>query len=549
MGFSPQQARIALAATDTGLDVQAALETLLANGVGSDDQEREQPPEREDGLRSRTASDESPRRWQRPSYNRTISNRDTPSPFSSQQDRNVQLQDQADKLLAQASEIGLSVFNRANAFWNQGKEKAQKLYEERAAAAASKGGPPNDGRPRWMQDTNVEVNLGEHERGTNRKGGGGFVDSDNDDAEVLPSKLPVRSGPLGQKVVDFQSTALTNTRDLFSDVPSTYVSPFRHGRPKPRNASSSSTSTPQTPSPIQIVQRQAVPASSSAITTSAKYKEYGTAKYKLGQFGEAEAAYSSAIAALPNSHLLLVPLYNNRALTRIKMGIQSGAVDDCTAVIELIGVSYNPAHEVKVTREECGASVSLADGLVKALRRRAEAWEGREKWDEARKDWEVLGGTGWAPGNARSEAVRGVGRCRKMAKANLDAVSDIKSKPDLLPTRPSARPGGSTPSQALNKLREATNAQEAEDQERHELKDTVDARLIAWKGGKETNIRALIASLHIVLWPELGWQKVGMAEVVTPSQVKIRYTKAIAKLHPDKVCLILKNYDAFTHQS
>ena len=34
MGFSPQQARIALAATDTGLDVQAALETLLSNGAG-----------------------------------------------------------------------------------------------------------------------------------------------------------------------------------------------------------------------------------------------------------------------------------------------------------------------------------------------------------------------------------------------------------------------------------------------------------------------------------------------------------------------------------
>jgi hypothetical protein len=66
----------------------------------------------------------------------------------------------------------------------------------------------------------------------------------------------------------------------------------------------------------------------------------------------------------------------------------------------------------------------------------------------------------------------------------------------------------------------------------------VDARLIAWKGGKETNIRALIASLETVLWSELGWQKVGMAELVTPSQVKVKYTKAIAKLHPDKVLLI-----------
>jgi len=91
------------------------------------------------------------------------------------------------------------------------------------------------------------------------------------------------------------------------------------------------------------------------------------------------------------------------------------------------------------------------------------------------------------------------------------------------------------PTQALNRVREANQAAEAEDQARHELKDQVESRLAAWKNGKETNIRALIASLDTVLWPELGWQKVGMHELVTPAQVKIRYTKAIAKLHPDKL--------------
>ena len=69
-----------------------------------------------------------------------------------------------------------------------------------------------------------------------------------------------------------------------------------------------------------------------------------------------------------------------------------------------------------------------------------------------------------------------------------------------------------------------------------DLKDSVEARLSAWKTGKETNVRALVASLDTVLWPELGWQKVGLHELVTPGQVKVRYMKAIAKLHPDKVC-------------
>jgi hypothetical protein len=124
-----------------------------------------------------------------------------------------------------------------------------------------------------------------------------------------------------------------------------------------------------------------------------------------------------------------------------------------------------------------------------------------------------------------------------MATPNVDTLTEPRPKPKSAPPskKPSPQPGPIPPSQALNKLRKTTDAQETEDQARHELKDMVDARLVAWKGGKETNIRALLASLDTVLWPELGWQKVGRAEVVTSGQVKIRYTKAIAKLHPDEV--------------
>jgi hypothetical protein len=108
-----------------------------------------------------------------------------------------------------------------------------------------------------------------------------------------------------------------------------------------------------------------------------------------------------------------------------------------------------------------------------------------------------------------------------------------KPKPTLTQTPAPKRP--TRPSQALQNLHKTLSTLESEDQQRADLKDTVDARLLAWKGGKESNIRALLASLETVLWPELGWQKVGMAEVVSPAQVKVRYVKAIAKLHPDKV--------------
>jgi hypothetical protein len=46
----------------------------------------------------------------------------------------------------------------------------------------------------------------------------------------------------------------------------------------------------------------------------------------------------------------------------------------------IIGLGYHPAREAKVESEQEGASVDLGDGMVKALKRRAKAWEGQEKW-------------------------------------------------------------------------------------------------------------------------------------------------------------------------
>jgi len=230
-----------------------------------------------------------------------------------------------------------------------------------------------------------------------------------------------------------------------------------------------------------------------------------------------------------------VQLYNNRALSRLKTGEHSGTIADCSFVISLIGPSYHPQREAKVTGENEGSGVDLADGLTKAYKRRAEAYEGRERWEEARKDWEVIAGTNWANEKLRNEAISGVGRCRKILNPQPGQGAS-KPKPPVkrLPPKASIR-GTTPPSGALTRLRAVTDAVEAEDQAKHELKDTVDARVIAWKGGKEQNIRALIASLENILWSELNWQKVGMHELVTPNQVKVRYTKAIAKLHPDKL--------------
>lgn len=84
-------------------------------------------------------------------------------------------------------------------------------------------------------------------------------------------------------------------------------------------------------------------------------------------------------------------------------------------------------------------------------------------------------------------------------------------------------------------MRAANAAAAKADDEKFALHDQVEARLTAWKGGKADNLRALLQSLDTVLWPEAGWKKVGMSDLVMPNKVKINYMKAIAKVHPDKI--------------
>uniref|UniRef100_A0A8C5LTD5 Cyclin-G-associated kinase n=1 Tax=Leptobrachium leishanense TaxID=445787 RepID=A0A8C5LTD5_9ANUR len=66
--------------------------------------------------------------------------------------------------------------------------------------------------------------------------------------------------------------------------------------------------------------------------------------------------------------------------------------------------------------------------------------------------------------------------------------------------------------------------------------DPLKLKILDWIEGKERNIRALISTLHTVLWEgETKWKSVGMSELVTPDQVKKYYRKAVLVVHPDKV--------------
>lgn len=59
-------------------------------------------------------------------------------------------------------------------------------------------------------------------------------------------------------------------------------------------------------------------------------------------------------------------------------------------------------------------------------------------------------------------------------------------------------------------------------------------KILEWTEGKKANIRALLCSLHTVVWEDCRWARCDMSQLVSPADVKRNYRKACLAVHPDK---------------
>ncbi|GAA5924537.1 auxilin-like protein SWA2 [Sporobolomyces koalae] len=517
---------------------------------------------------------------------------------SQERDQAKILQDQATEVLQQAQKLGLNMFKSANTFWGLGKEAlAKKIEEQRIAARGNANlrtganhGAMENGKPKWWREGMDELDPPSSSSKESRSADSGFKDSD-DEAEPPESVLP-------QRPHSATSSAPPCAPPIRASTPQEYRSPFRRAKaatatppaatvleadllssnPNPTPAPTRST-TVQRPMPTSaptvraVAQRARIPVSRTALSESIAHKQTGNEHFKLGRFSDACTSYTLALSSLPEGWIGSVVLLNNRAQSRIKSGgAEKDAVADCTRVLEIllhphpestpVGSDSNILQSLEAeTQTGFGPEVTeLVDGTLdlkdqfgKSLGRRAKSLEVVEKWDLALKDWERVRQSGdevVVKGAGGGKVVGdGIARCRKMlnpAPTPHSTTSDRASssgtstapitKPKPKPTpkpRPTAPVQGS--GEAVKALRAAQALQLAEDDLKLSLKDSVDERIGGWKNSKETNLRALIASLDKVLWPELGWKQVGMNELITENQLKVRYVRAIAKVHPDKL--------------
>ncbi|TPX77719.1 hypothetical protein CcCBS67573_g00977 [Chytriomyces confervae] len=523
MGFDIPSATSALEAS--GGDVHEAINLLIANR------------EALEGQQSRSSAHQNERQ-QYPMQSSRASSRDY--------ERRTR---QAEDNFASNPPTAAALFSNAKSIFDMGRAKLTEVYEKASEKVAAVIAENVDGNKQQAQNnpTSWDQDYDRNSSQRNRY----RDDSSSDEDEVAldrKSRSSHRANPSTNGGLEAASPRGKSPRTSALRLNSR--EPSESGRLKQvsfgmdPNAQSNLFESHKS-SPVFVPAAIAVPqpvhtASPAQKAAANSFRERGNESFKKGQFADAEAHYTTALSHMPAEDWDTIALLNNRAAARLKTGDYTGCVQDCNAV------------------------QALQPKDVKSLLRRAAAWEGREKWDEATKDYETL--MVLEPSKAVS---LGLARARKGAAvhsggdaafvANENASVSTKSAIDDLAflsgnvadtgsfnsfnrassSTVSSKPMAASVKKAVDKavetLRQQNEDQEREEEEKFQAKEGIEAKIDAWKQGKEANIRALLSSLDSVLWSDLNWNTINLSELITPQQVKIKYMKAVAKVHPDKL--------------
>ncbi|RMJ21740.1 UBA TS-N domain protein [Aspergillus sp. HF37] len=593
MGFPADKASQALSTTESGADIQAAVGWLLNQAhTESRQKARGRAPAGDlpDGMERETRGRDVPS-WMReeePPVARSRS--DNRSPGTADQDASQV-----------AANLGNNLWKTANTLWKTGSKRVQQVVNEmntehdpnsprwmRDASVHEQPWPqeqqrrrPTPEKPSRKAETFTDEAL-LLEQGApppplprrtaqphdgRQPGAGSTVRPQRSPAREQnirpPAFMQQQQEPQGRdpksslrKAVEEQSTQA-------------YVSPARRKRPAPQPPAPESvdlfesdapsktkpSAPPQRPQPSpsatlptrpKAPRREIPSVSQDALVSTHRQRERGTEAYKRGDYAIAHEAFSAALTMLPDKHPVNIILHGNHAMTALKIGEPKSAIVDADAMLEVIGPSKGEEETIDPGNGE--PSKPMRDSFGKALMRKAEALEQLEKWGDAATTWRLAvhaghGGSTSIQARNRCEQAAGIGKPAPKPSAKPAPKKPAAPKATAFDELSGAGPSSTGDSAAVGRLRAANQEAERADDEKFALSDSVDTRLAAWKNGKQDNLRALLGSLDTILWPEAGWKKVNMSELVLPNKVKVQYMKGISKVHPDKLAT-----DATTEQ-
>ena len=118
------------------------------------------------------------------------------------------------------------------------------------------------------------------------------------------------------------------------------------------------------------------------------------------------------------------------------------------------------------------------------------------------------------------DAASTMGKSASVAQAMHKRIRDMEESQD----------------KALREIREREAKAAKDKADEDEVRKRLEPRIKAWaeEHGKKKQLRALLGTLHTILWKDSGWKPVSIGDILDDSKVKKVYFKASRIVHPDK---------------
>eukprot|EP00980_Cylindrotheca_fusiformis_P015832 scaffold4637_cov128-Cylindrotheca_fusiformis.AAC.3 len=186
----------------------------------------------------------------------------------------------------------------------------------------------------------------------------------------------------------------------------------------------------------------------------------------------------------------------------------------------------------KVLNHTSSAPASMDETRAQRLKRQQEQKmrNSNRVWDEIDQRW-VEAKPNKPPGAAASKPKA------KAVGLKLDGSSAVgKSASVQAGVNKRVNEMAEAQQKALREVREREEKKKRDEEEEDEVRKRLEPKIKKWseEHGKKKQIRALLASLHTILWPGAKWKQIGIGDLLDDSKVKRAFHKATLVVHPDK---------------
>lgn len=152
-------------------------------------------------------------------------------------------------------------------------------------------------------------------------------------------------------------------------------------------------------------------------------------------------------------------------------------------------------------------------------------------WDDVDQRWIEAKPSAAAPGASAAKPKA------KVVGVKLDAASAAgKSGKVQAAVNKRVNDMAEAQQKALQEVREREAKKKREEEEEDVVRKRLEPKIKKWseEHGKKKQIRALLASLHTILWPGTKWKQIGIGDLLDDGKVKRAFHKSTLVVHPDK---------------